>query len=90
MGENMWWKISRVILILLATTLTGCSLIVDNSNRLIEVKCYSGGKLIYKGRTKDDPTQEYHRRTAFVEDKTNIYRVITGDCVLKHFKHLEE
>lgn len=85
-GKKYYWGGMKKYIILLLV-LSGCS----NANRAAisawgkphEVKCYSGGVLIYEGSTTGKIENEEHSDGYYFQDsKTKNFITVSGNCVI--------
>ncbi len=69
----------------------GCASLQNSGTRTIQnwtnskanITCYSGGKIIYEGKTTTKPESEQGSDGYYFQDKDGIMEV-SGDCVVRY------
>lgn len=80
-----------ISVILLATTLVGCSSLSNSIERATlnvaskpaQITCYSGGKVIYQGTSVGKVTDSSESDGFFFQDSDGFVEVV-GDCVFRY------
>lgn len=88
--ESIFYLLMIILIVMLLSTFyLGMIEIVEKMTKIetLSIKCYSGNKLIYEGKSTEAIYNVKSNSYEFIELGTNNSMEISGNCIIKYDKY---